>query len=354
MISASDRKMAIELIEEAKQNGAQERAACDELGVSQRTLQRWRSSATPLEDQRPVANRPTPPNKLTDQEVAKILEMVNQPEFRSLPPSQIVPILADRGTYIASESSFYRVLRDHDMQHHRGRSRKPCSRPISTHRATEPNQVWMWDITWLLGPAKGIYFYLYLILDLFSRMIVAWDIWPEESAENASQLVRRAVLSEQCTVRRKPLVLHSDNGSPMKGATMLETLYMLGITPSKSRPRVSNDNPYAESIFRTCKYRPNYPIGGFETLAEAREWVLGFVRWYNYEHRHSGLNFVTPHQRHTGMDQVVFEMRREVYEKAKATHPNRWSRDIRNWALDDEVWLNPERTGTDLMEKELG
>lgn len=134
------------------------------------------------------------------------------------------------------------------MQHHRGRSKKPCSKPISTHCATGPNQVWMWDITWLPGPAKGIYFYLYLILDLYSRKIIAWDIWIEESAENANLLVRRGVLSEQRQTSLCPLVLHSDNGSPMKGSSLVETLYQLGITPSRSRPRVSNDNPYAESI----------------------------------------------------------------------------------------------------------
>ncbi len=199
----------------------------------------------------------------------------------------------------------------------------------------------MWDITWLPGPARGIYFYLYLILDLFSRKIVAWDIWLEESAENASQLVRRAALSEQCSVPLKPLILHSDNGSPMKGASLLETLYQLGITPSRSRPRVSNDNPYAESIFKTCKYRPNYPSAGFADLTQARTWVFDFVRWYNLEHRHSGLKFLTPHQRHTGMDQTILERRHKLYEAAKAAHPERWSRDVRNWSLKQEVWLNP-------------
>jgi transposase InsO family protein len=121
-----------------------------------------------------------------------VIDTANQPEFQSMPPSQIVPILADRGVYLASESTFYRILRRHNLQHHRGRSSKPVTRPASTHCATAPNQVWMWDITWLPGPAKGIYFYLYLILDLFSRKIVAWDIWLEESSENASILVRRA------------------------------------------------------------------------------------------------------------------------------------------------------------------
>lgn len=201
------------------------------------------------------------------------------------------------------------------------------------------------------GPARGIYFYLYLILDLFSRKIVTWDIWLEESAENAGQLVRRAVLSEQRSVPLKSLILHSDNGSPMKGPSLLETLYQLGITPSRSRPRVSNDNPYAESIFKTCKYRPNYPSAGFADLTQARTWVLDFVRWYNHEHRHSGLNFLTPHQRHTGMDRSILEKRRKLYEAARAIHPERWSRDVRNWSLEHEVWLNPERIKTENIEE---
>lgn len=343
MISASDRKNAIMLIKEATDAGAREVMACKELEISRRTLQRWRNEATPLEDQRALVKRPVPHNKLSETETQKIISTVNQPQFQSLPPSQIVPVLADQGVYLASESTFYRVLKNHNMQHHRGRSKAPSSKPISTHCATGPNQVWMWDITWLPGPAKGIYFYLYLILDLFSRKIVAWDIWVEESAENASQLVRRAVLSEQRTGSVNPLVLHSDNGSPMKGASLLETLYQLGIIPSRSRPRVSNDNPYAESIFRTCKYRPSYPSSGFADLTQARTWMLAFVRWYNYEHRHSGLKFLTPHQRHSGLAQDILDNRRKLYEKAKLAHPERWTGNIRNWDLESEVWLNPER-----------
>lgn len=346
LTSASDRVIVIQLVNEATDAGAQEKMACKELGISQRTLKRWRNDATPMEDQRPIAKRPTPKNKLSDEETKTVLSVVTQTEYQSLPPSQIVPILADKGVYLASESTFYRIMKDSALQHHRGRSKKPASKPISTHCATAPNQVWMWDISWLPGPAKGIYFYLYLILDLFSRKIIAWDIWLEESAENASILVRRGVLSEQCSLSLKPLVLHSDNGSPMKGASLLQTLYSLGITPSRSRPRVSNDNPYAESIFRTCKYRPNYPASGFSDLTQAREWVLTFVRWYNLQHRHSGLNFLTPHQRHSGIGQEVLEKRQNLYEAAKAAHPERWSGQVRNWTLDDDVWLNPERVET--------
>ena len=346
MISASDRKVAIELIDEAKGNGARESKACETLDITIRTLQRWRKAGQESCDQRLHAIRKLPSHKLTEAEIKHVLETVNQEEFQSLPPSQIVPILADRGTYIASESSIYRILKAHHMQHHRGKSKKPCSRPLSTHKATGPNQVWMWDITWLPGPVRGVYYYLYLILDLYSRKIVGWEIWPEESAENAATLMRKAAMSEAITQQNHPLVLHSDNGSPMKAATLLETLYSLGITPSRSRPRVSNDNPYAESVFRTCKYRPHYPTGGFAELATAREWVLGFVRWYNYEHRHSGIRFLTPEQRHNGTSTTILSTRHRVYQAAKAAHPSRWKNNTRNWTIEAEVYLNPERKST--------
>ncbi len=204
----------------------------------------------------------------------------------------------------------------------------------------------MWDITWLPGPVRGMFYYLYLILDLYSRKIVGWEIWSEESAANAAILMRRTVMSEGITKQLRPLVLHSDNGSPMKGSTLLETLYSLGITPSRSRPRVSNDNPYAESVFRTCKYRPNYPIGGFAELPEAREWVLTFVRWYNKEHRHSGIKFLTPEQRHNGKGTEILGKRHAVYEAAKAANPARWKNNTRNWAIEEAVYLNPEKVRT--------
>ena len=330
------------LVKEAVDNGARRHQACEEIGLSERTLQRWCKEGS--EDQRPLAQRPPPANKLSDEECAVILEVVNQPEFQSLPPSQIVPTLADQGIYLASESTMYRVLRQANAQNHRGRSTAPVGKPKTTHCATEPNSVWSWDISYLPGPAKGLYFYLYLILDIFSRDIVGWEVWPEETAENASQLIRRAVMAQKLTHRIEPLVLHSDNGSPMKGATMLETLYELGITPSRSRPRVSNDNPYSESMFRTCKYCPSYPAGGFATMDEARTWVQTFVHWYNYNHHHSGIKFLTPNQRHSGQGEEILSKRHQLYESAKAKHPERWARNTRDWSLANEVWLNPERS----------
>ncbi len=253
-----------------------------------------------------------------------------------------MPSLADRGVYLASESSFYRVLRSASQQHHRGRARKPSARVVTSHCATGSNQVWSWDITWMPAAVKGQYYYWYMMLDVFSRKIVGHEVHEAESAELAALLMRRASLAEGLAGR--PLVLHSDNGSAMKGATMLATLENLGVVASFSRPRVSNDNPFAESLFRTCKYRPDYPRRPFGSIDEARAWTQQFVRWYNHEHKHSGLKFVTPAQRHNGVAAAVLAQREAVYAEARERNPRRWSRSTRDWKLNDEVWLNPERT----------
>lgn len=347
LTSTVNRVIIIELVEEAVASGANQKLACEEIGVSERTLQRWCKNGAPKEDQRPLVERTAPANKLTEEECQAILKTMHQPEFQSLPPSQIVPILADKGIYIASESTMYRVMHQANEQNHRGRSKAPSSKPKSTHCATAPDQVWSWDITYLPGPAKGLYFYLYLILDIFSRKIVGWEVWTEETAEYASHLIRRTVMAEGITRRSEPLVLHSDNGSPMKGASMLETLYQLGITPSRSRPRVSNDNPYSEAIFRTCKYCPSYPAGGFADIKDARTWVKEFANWYNYKHCHSGIKFLTPHHRHSGQGEEILEKRHQLYETAKAKNPDRWTRQTRDWSIHKEVWLNPEKSQTD-------
>lgn len=340
MISTSDRHQAKTLIEEARRHGARLRPACAQLGLSVRTYLRWTQEGALKADGRPQAQRPEPANKLTGEERTRVLALCHQPAYASLPPGQIVPQLADQGEYIASESTFYRILRGADEQHHRGRSQPPRPpAPPPRHCAREPRQVWSWDISWLVGPVKGLFFYLYLIMDLYSRKIVGWEVFEAEAAEHAAQVVQRAVLAEGCIDR--PLVLHSDNGSPMKGATLLETLYRLGVVNSYSRPRISNDNPFSESLFRTCKYRPAYPYQGFVSLEAAREWIQGFVHWYNHEHRHSAIQFVTPNERHEGFDATRLAQRKAVYEQAKARHPERWSRAIRNWDPVTEVWLNP-------------
>jgi transposase InsO family protein len=287
------------------------------------------------------AVRPSPANKLTQQEREQVLAVTRQDEYKSLPPSQIVPALADKGEYIASEASFYRILHEDKQQNHRGRSKAPEPKQQSTHIATGPNQVYCWDITWLPGSVKGFYFYLYLILDVFSRKVVGWEVHEKESSEHAAALVRRTYLREG--LGAQPLVLHSDNGSPMKGSSLMETLYKLNVVSSYSRPRVSNDNAYAESIFRTCKYRPDYPSKGFSDIDKARAWVLEFVRWYNYKHKHSGLKFLSPIERHNGLDETIMQKRKAVYEAAKSRNPNRWSGNTRNWDLPETVCLNPDK-----------
>ena len=340
-------------------NGARLSKACECLGITERTYYRWQSlnrEHNSYEDRRAYADHSNPVNKLTPEERQKVIETVNEERFASMPPCEIVPTLADEGEYIASESTFYRILREEKMQNHRGRSQEPGKhgKPTS-YVATAPNQVWTWDITYLKGPIKGLFFYLYLIIDLFSRDIVGWEVWEEESADHASVLIRRTCLA-QGRLTTMPLVLHSDNGSPMKGATMLETLYALGITPSNSRPRVSNDNPYSESLFRTLKYRPNYQPNGFENVEEARAWCSFFVRWYRHEHHHSGIKFLTPAERHAGKSEEILANRTNVYETAKAAHPERWNgRSVRNWNNIEEVYLNPdkkyEETPTDVEDQ---
>ena len=333
------------MVHEAVANGARKAEACAILNLSVRTVQRWVQDDNEVRaDQRKEADRPAPSNQLSEQERTRILEACNSERFKSLPPSQIVPTLADEGVYLASESTFYRVLKDADQQHHRGRSQKPGKRKPTSHCATAPNQLWSWDITYLNSSIRGKYFYLYLVLDVYSRMIVAWEVHEEESAEHAARMIQKACIRQRISLLERPLVLHSDNGSPMKGATMLGMLQQLGVQTSFSRPRVSNDNSYSESGFRTMKYRPDYPQC-FDSLETAGGWVNGFAQWYNQEHKHSGLKFQTPQDRHSGVATEKAIKRHELYQKAKTLHPERWgSRSTRQWELPAEVWLNPERS----------
>lgn len=339
MISAADRQEGLTLIAHCRQQGARLAAACEVLGISKRTYRRWQQYP---QDRRPTARRAPPPNRLSAAEQQEILAVCHQAAYASLPPSQIVPRLADQGRYLASESSFYRVLRAHGALRHRGHAAAPVRRAKPhSFAATAPGQVWTWDITYLRGPIAGVFYYLYLIVDIYSRKIVGWEVQERESAASAAELIQGTVWKEG--VGRKPKVLHADNGSPMKGATLRVTLQKLGIEPSYSRPRVSDDNPYSEALFRTCKYRPDFPERGFSDLAAARSWVQGFTQWYNETHRHSGIRFVTPAERHRGEDPVILAKRQIVYTLAKARHPERWSGNTRNWTPIGTVWLNPDR-----------
>jgi putative transposase len=296
----------------------------------------------PCDGRKAASRNRVPANKLTETERAKLLETANQQKFANLPPSQIVPKLADEGIFLASESTLYRVLRAEKQLAHRGRAKAASKKRPEPFVATEPNQLWSWDITYMGTTVKGLFFYLYLIMDVFSRKIVGWEVYAEESAEHASKTLRKAYLREGIAGRL--LVLHSDNGSPMKGATMLGTMQNLGVMPSFSRPSVSNDNPYSESLFKTVKYHPGLPEKPFDTLEEARLWVAGFQKWYNEVHQHSAIKFVTPGQRHRGEDEEILSKRVVVYEMAKAANPERWSGRCRNWSRPTEVSLNPNKS----------
>ena len=336
-----ERQQVIVLLNEAMAAGARQAQACEVLGLSKRTLQRWQTGETVHCDQRPLRDY-QPPHKLTEIERSEVLSVANSDEFGHLPPSQIVPRLADQGRYLASESTFYRVLKEENQLAHR-RSERPAQTRAKPRAicATAPNQLYSWDITYLASTVLGQFFYLYLFLDIFSRKIVGWQVYEEESSALAGDMLRD--LCHREGIQSDQLILHSDNGSPMKGATMLATLQQLGVMPSLSRPAVSNDNPYSESLFKTLKYRPKYPLKPFDGVSEARDWVTGLVEWYNHEHRHSAIRFVTPAQRHEGLDEDLLNNRQAIYEAARVRNPKRWSGSVRNWQRIQEVHLNPDK-----------
>ena len=342
MTALPERQLLVAWLTEAINSGARKLTACQEVGLTLRTLQRWTQSEEVAADARTTTVRATPPNALSENERQAILNLCNSAEYAHLPPSQIVPRLADKQLYIGSESTFYRVLRAAGQQERRGRAQRPGRHAgPTTHAACAPNRVWSWDITYLPSSVRGKYYYLYLIEDIYSRKTVGWEVHENEDGAKAAVLLQRSVISEQCL--REPLVLHSDNGTPMKSATLLSKMYELGITPSRGRPRVSNDNPYSEALFRTLKYCPQWPTKGFETLDAARCWVRDFIRWYNHEHRHSRIRFVTPAERHRGQDRQILALRHELYERARSKNPERWSGRTRNWEPIGTVLLNPDR-----------
>lgn len=330
--------MTCALVNEAVAAGASAEAACEVIGLSTRTVARWKAEEGGGEDHR-TDPRPSPAHKLTEAECAAILATCNSPEFRDLSPKQIVPRLADSGLYIASESSFYRVLREAGLLAHRSPARPPTHHRPRELVAAGPNEVWTWDITYLRSPVRGTFFYLYLVLDVFSRKIVGWTVETEESMTTSACLIERTCCSEN--VGPGCLVLHADNGGPMKGSTMLSTLQRLGVVASFSRPHVSDDNPYSEALFRTLKYRPGYPRRPFASIEEARAWVEGFVRWYNTEHLHSSLRFVTPVDRHQRLDPALLAKRHALYQASRGKTPRRWTGSTRNWTPIGPVTLNP-------------
>ncbi len=337
----------MEMVREAQASGARRQASCAVLEVSLRTLERWEKAPDQGDQRRgPVTGCA---HALSAQEKQAIVEVSSGPEYRDLSPWQIVARLADTGRYLGSESSFYRVLKQTDLLSHRHNSKPRVHHRPKDLTARNPNEVWSWDITYLNSPIRGAYYYLYLVEDIFSRMIVGWTIEEVESAYHGGLLIDR--ICQEQGIAKGQLTLHSDNGGPMTGATRVATLERLGVIPSLSRPAVSDDNPYSESLFKTLKYRPSYPDSAFSGIDQARQWVSRFVQWYNTEHLHSAIRFVTPGSRHLGKDPGILAKRSVVYEKAKGLNPRRWSGKTRNWSPITEVLLNPKKHKNEIQEE---
>ncbi len=282
-------------------------------------------------------------HRFSPQERQRVLNTVTEPVFADLTPAQIVAILAEDGIYVGSESTIYRIMREEGLLTHRGRSRParpPRHKPVL--EATGIHQVLAWDITLLPGPSQGQFFYLYMVIDVWSRRILGVEVHERECGQLASTFFDRVCRDEDIS-DRSATVLHSDNGAPMRSFTLAAKLAELGVASSFSRPRVSNDNAYAESWFRTMKYHQSYPLRRFRDLSAVRAWVDAFVDWYNTEHRHSGIQYVTPDQRHFGQADAICAKRQQTYEQARQQHPQRWSRSTRDWSQPQIVTINHPR-----------
>jgi putative transposase len=307
-------------------------AACESLGVPRSSFYRARQ---PKSEPKP---RPTPERALTPEEKEQVRQTLNSERFQDSAPRQVYATLLDEGKYLCSWSTMYRILNEHqEVRERRDQLRHPnYTKPELL--ATGPNQLWSWDITKLKGPAKWTYYYLYTILDVFSRYVPGWLIAECESATLAKQLI-----AESCTkqgIEPDQLTLHADRGSSMRSKTVAHLLADLGVTKTHSRPYVSNDNPYSESQFKTMKYRPDFPER-FGSIQDARAWARPFFHWYNHEHHHSGLGLLTPVTVHYGQAQAVIEQRRKVLLAAYAAHPERFVRgEPKPPSLPTEVWIN--------------
>jgi len=319
LIPLHERSQAVSLIQEANQARARLFKCCEVVGISTRTFFRWQAGH--VFDRRKGAAKKVP-KALSEAERQAVVEMACNSRFVNNTPAEIVTNLLEEGTYLASESTFYRCLRAEGKVKHRGETRPGHSHARPPERvATGPNQVWCWDITWLKSPVHGRWFYAYAVIDLWSRALVGWEVHERESAEIAAVMFER--LKREHGV--KTVYLHSDNGNAMTASTMLETLHRLGVVLSTSRPGVSDDNAFIEAFFKTVKYTAGYPAY-FKDMEHARYWFASFVNWYNNEHRHSAIGYVTPQQRHSGKDVALFEKRKATIRQAHTLNPVRWSR----------------------------
>jgi putative transposase len=293
------------------------RAACAAVGRCRAT--HYRRQAPPKPASPPP--RPAPPNKLTDEEMGQLLDVLRSPRFVDLSPAQVFHILLDEGTYLASVSTYYRLLRANGEIRERRRQATHPPRVRPELVARRPLVVWSWDITKLKGPKRGEYYDLYVVLDIFSRYVVAWCVAPSESGELAKELIADAVAHHQ--VPPGQLTVHADRGSSMTSNPVVELLAFLGIGRTHSRPHVSNDNPFSEAQFKTLKYCPAFPER-FGCIQDARAFCATFVAYYNHEHRHSGIGYHTPASVHYGTVGEVRAQRQITLDAAYTANPARF------------------------------
>ena len=304
--------MMLSAIAEAQGDGARLAQACRVVGLSMRTIERWRNEPERGDGLRGPHHRPH--NALSPAEEGQVVSVLTSSRYAGLSPKQLVPQLADEGLYLASESTIYRVQRRYGLRaKKRAQSRTHVTRACTIHRATGPNQVWSWDITLLPTTVRGVYLRLYLVMDVWSRRIVGWRVSERESAELAAELVTQACREGNVG---PGLVLHSDNGAPMRGSTMIATLQWLGVVPSFSRPHVSDDNPYSEALFRTLKHTPAYPRLPFADLGSAERWVTRFVNPLRHAER------AAPWQRASCPRSSAGPLRASTASKPRALDPH--------------------------------
>ena len=309
-------------------------AACKAAGLSRATYYRRRHG----EFSGPRRQPKQPDRALSTEERKTVLDKLHEPRFVDLPPTEVYAELLDEGEYLCSVRTMYRILADNAEVGERRRQSTHPPRAKPQLCATAPNQVWTWDITKLLGPKKWTYFYLYVVLDIFSRYVVGWMVANRELASHAKRLITETCGRQGIT--EDTLTLHQDRGAPMTSKTFAQTCADLGVNKSFSRPRVSNDNPYSESQFKTLKYQPNFP-GHFDDKAHAKRYSHDFIEWYNHEHHHVGIGLMTPHDVHEGLAQAKYDDRVRALSRAFEAHPERFphGRPMPP-ELPTEVWIN--------------
>jgi putative transposase len=316
------------------------KAACEAVGLPRSSLYRsQRPPAAPESSE--TTTRPTPTRALSESEKAAVLVLLNSERFQEQAPREVYATLLDEEQYLCHWRTMYRVLTENaEVRERRNQLRHPVyAKPELL--ATEPCQVWSWDITKLRGPQKGHYYYLYVILDIFSRYGVGWMLAEVEAAELAEQLIAEACAKQG--IQQDQLTIHADNGSPMTAKSVAVLMADLGVTKSHSRPYQSNDNPYSEAHFKTLKYRPDYP-DRFGSLADARSWAKQFFAWYNHEHHHSGLALLTPFDVHYGWTDHVLAKRQAVLQRAYEDHPERFVKGAPTPVRPPEAaWINPPK-----------